>query len=69
MGYAGLGGHMKPKVARKAGTDGWKAVTVDDEVIGHVKKIGDFWRAQKGNRQYLGFETQKAAAEKLRELL
>jgi len=56
---------MKTSIAKKADADGWKAVKVGDETLGHVAKIGDSWRARVGKTEFLGFDTQKAAATKV----
>jgi hypothetical protein len=59
---------MKAIIARSADEDGWKAVTVDQVVVGHVQKVGDSWRARITNprngrhTEHLGFKTSKSAA-------
>ena len=59
---------MKVTIAKKADDDGWKVVKAGTEVIGHVCKMGDSWRARIGKTEYPGFETSKEAAAKLAEL-
>lgn len=57
-----------PVVTKTLNDDGWKVVTMDDEPIGHVKKVGDGWRALVGRTEHLGFKTSKSAAMKLKTL-
>ena len=63
---------MNPVVEKNAGKDGWKAVTMDDATVGHVKKVGEGWRAkllvQGKFVEHLGFKTAKSAAMKLKTL-
>lgn len=59
---------MKVTVARKADEDGWKAVKAGTKVVGHVRKIGDNWRARVGKTERAGFSTSKEAADKVVEM-
>ena len=56
---------MKISISKKADADGWKAVRAGTKIIGHVCKIGGYWRARVGKTEHLGFETRKSAAQKL----
>lgn len=66
---------MKAVVSRTADEDGWKPVTLDMSLIGHVKKVGAEWRARitspKNGRQteILGFKTSKSASFYLESLV
>lgn len=58
---------MKATIARSADEDGWKAVTLDQVVVGHIAKVGNSWRARITNprngrqTERLGFKTSKSA--------
>ena len=58
----------KVTVSRSADDDGWKSVKSGSKVLGYVKKTGDTYRARKGEYEYLGFESQKDAVSKLKDL-
>jgi hypothetical protein len=59
-------------LSKTADDDGWKPVTHNMVVVGHVMKVGDDWRvrpipAKEGQavRELLGFKTSKSAVAKV----
>ena len=57
---------MKVTIAKKADTDGWKAVKSGSRKLGHIIKVGETWRARGLDKaEHLGLATQMKAAEKL----